>query len=266
MAKKFTYYGSKKSILTPAEIFGANYYDDWDYGDAATVSLTGALIDGVTSKGLNGAVFSSTGVNRPSLVSADINGYDVASFNGSSNYAQVAASTGMYNFLHNTNGGVVISIFKCENTAARLIGNRGGTAAPDTEPGVAVAITSASLPVSLVTNASPTGRVSVNVHTTAVNVSKYHLFVNALDNNNATAAQRNDIIFDNNSEKNNVENAAPSANNAGYNMTLGRRVRLNDQYLQGSVARVIIIDTIPTPTQLTQLNTYLTATYGTFPV
>ena len=263
MAKRFTYYGSKKSILTPAEIFGANYYDHWDYTDAATVSLTGSLIDGVASKGLNGAFLGSTGTARPSLVSADINGYDVASFNGSSNFMQVSASTAMYNFLH-FGGGYILVIYKPSSlgVTASIIGNSLG--------GVGIGfrlLTIATNSFSHFISNGAGGAAGIVALNDAVGVvaNNYALSA-AIAMPTAVAADRSEILYNNVSYKNNTDTNAAINSNSLDNLFVGKRASVNDQWFGGNIPEILIANAIPTPTQLTQLNAFYTNKYGTFPV
>jgi len=47
---------------------------------------------------------------------------------------------------------------------------------------------------------------------------------------------------------------------------MGRRAGANSLFFDGKLARIIVVDTIPTSQQLSCLQDYLTNYYGTFPI
>jgi hypothetical protein len=117
-----------------------------------------------------------------------------------------------------------------------------------------VNITNGSSPISSVTQG-------------AISLNQFHFVVNTFDAANATLLNRIVSNIDNTIDlKSNTNSGAFSVANATNNLTLGRRPTLNDLYLNGDMAEIIIAQNQPTPTQLTQIQTYLTAKYGTFPI
>lgn len=259
-----------------ATIFGANYYDDWNFNDAGSLSLTGSLINRITSSGLNGGVFSSTASYRPKLTTDAIIGKDVADFDGVGEYMIVAGSTGSYNFLHNSSGGCVIIVGKVQdvnpNAGYAILANTNG-GSPDI--GAFIFFEDRDF-IPIPKNNSLRSNVvrGVSGMLTSANLTadsaylpqQYNSLVNVFDGGNATAAERNSIIINNGSEiKNNVDTNAASASNASGVLNLGASRSLSF-FFKGQISRVIIADTIPTPTQLTKIQTRLNYDYGTFPI
>jgi len=270
MARRFTYYGGT-SILTPPEIFGANYYDDWDYGNAAQLTLTGSLIDSCLSLA-SARTMASTSTLRPTLTASQINGYSVARFDGTSDGISVATSTALYNFLHNTSGGAWFAIMKANNHTinAYLVNNTIATA----NVGILDYLSELSPADNSLVSTVSRG-VSGIVNTTSNNVSANFVYSNSVfniitsihDSGNATAANRHAWQVNSDAQiKNNVRTGAASSANATYNLTFGKASNGSTNYFSGDLARLIIVNSVPTPTQLTQLLAYFYSYYGTFPI
>jgi hypothetical protein len=249
-------------------ILGANYTFDWNPAISGSLTLTGSAVDSIASVGLSANPFVQTGAARPQLVTNQINGKPVIRFDGATSWMDVATSTALFNFLHNTQGGTVIIIFKNDlSVATRLLNNR-GTAAIETASGVQVAISSSLEVLTAIFNNQVNGRVMTTL--TSINTvinNNFQSFISIFDAVNATLNQRGTISVDAGANiNNNTDNATLSNTNAAYNMTLGRRVRSNDQYIDGDVARIIISDTKLTPTQQSEMKAYLEFEYGMFPI
>jgi hypothetical protein len=262
-----------KVILNPSQIFGANLYDWWDFTDTSTQSITSGLIDSITSKGTNAAVFSSSGTERPASI-VGINGLNVADFDGVNDFMQVATSTAMYNFLHNGSLGTVIAITKVTYTTEELGGliinntpiittNIGYGLRYDnrTSLGFVKAIYNYILRGVISTSASQ------NIENNFFD-NQYNLIIDKVKANASPVADRSVISKNFGSEiKNNVNTSAPSVANASSNMTIGRNAEATSSYIKGQIPEVIILNSHPTPTQITQLNAYYTNKYGgTFPI
>ena len=261
-------------LPTPDQIFGANLYDWWDFPDLATQSITGGLIDSITSKGTNAGVFASSGTERPASI-VGVNGLNVADFDGVNDFMQVAASTGMYNFLHNGSLGTVIMI------------NRIADAAPDNAQAFLnnneLGISSIGFGInfddrnSLSRNEVIANSITNGVNRVVTNISgnnqfptqQYNMLMSKIDADASPVADRSIINTNGGIEiKNNTQTLAPSLLNATDNMTLGVVSNGGSLYLKGQLPEIYILNGIhPTPTQLTQLNAYLTNKYGgTFPI
>lgn len=256
-----------------SSILGANYYDDWNFDNAASLSLTGSLIDSITSTGSNGGVFSASGTARPTLVSNDINGKDAAQFDGVTDVMSVSASNSMYNFLHNGDGGFVICVYKVAlanpNTAYAIISNnRAGTLfrgihlSYDDRSSLSrsnqnrVQVTNGT---ALVVSSGDTNNV--------ITPQEYNSVVNILDADNATLNQRATLISNGlNTVNDNASTGTATASDATDNLTFGRTSSSTTFYMNGSIARLIIANTIPTATQLTQIQRRLEYEYGIFPI
>lgn len=252
-------------LKTPEQIFGANYYDDWDFNDLSTISESSGLIDSITSKGSYGGVFTSSGGNRPTLTyDSDLNKY-VAEFDGVSDYMSQSSSLNKYNFLHNGDGGVVIYVFKTDGSASNqtILTNTNSSG----ERGAIQAIQSSNSIISSVYKGSAGNPAVSSITTGTVLTTDYNFVISILDADNAVAADRNEIYINNNAvEKVNTETNSPSTLNASRQIIMGRRAASNSLFFDGKLARIIIINTIPTEEQLSDLQDYLTNYYGTFPI
>jgi len=245
-------------------IFGANYYDDWNFNDSGSLVLSGSLIDSVTSSGLNGAVFSSSGALRPSLVTDAIIGKDVAQFDGVSEFMTIPSSTGMYNFLHNGSGGCIIAIHRPLSTpaSAALIVNNGGWGVAS----VGFRHQTNSLLSNNIIVRNSTSIIMLDASTELNILSEYNSNVNIFDVGQAVAADKSTVITNAVTDNNNTSTGTPSVANSTDLMHLGRSSLSPNFYYNMNLARLIIADTIPTPTQLAQIQARLIYDYGTFPI
>jgi hypothetical protein len=275
MSRRVTYFNSSfTSILTPDLIFGADLYDWWDYTDLATQSIAGGgQINTITSKGTNAGVFASSGTSRPQSI-VGVNGLNVADFDGVNDFMEVAASTGMYNFLHNGSLGTVIAITKVTYTTEELGGLIiNNTIIASTNIGYGMRYDNrASLGFAkAIFNYIVRGVIgtfaSQNIENNFFD-NQYNMIIDKVDADSSPVADRSVISKNFGSEiKNNVASALPSVDNASSNMTIGRNSGLTSGYIKGQIPEIIILNSHPTPTQLTQLNAYLTNKYGgTFPI
>jgi hypothetical protein len=268
MSRRVTYYNSSyASILNPSQIFGANYYDDWDFNEPTSLSLTGSLINSVASLTGSGRNFTSSGGARPTLTADATLGKNVAAFDGLSSFMFVPTSTALYNFLHNAQGGCLIIVFSLNSilNADRILNNR-GTAGAETAPGVQITHIVSTNKIRSTILAGTSQTVASTDSTQTIQANHYTSIVNSYNANNVSVAERLEQLMNNVKGSDNEDAASFLNANAGYNLTLGRRVRVNDLYFGGKIARLIIANATPTPTQLTQLQAYLTSYYGTFPI
>jgi len=256
-------------------IFGANYYDHWRAWDAGSLTLTGSLVDSAASLTGSGRSMDSPGSGRPTLNADSIIGKNAFQFDGVNEFMQVASSTTDYNFLHNGAGGCVIIVGYIDDVnpdnAQVFLDNHNLTTA---ETGFDIVFDDRS---SSSRNNRVINRVSKSVggQTPINNLSsdnvlltqQYNNSTHIFDADNATAADRSVIVVNGGSEiKNNTNTFTPVLTSASNNLTLGRRTTTTDFHLKGSIAEVIIIDTIPTPTQLAQVQARLEFDYSTFPI
>jgi hypothetical protein len=258
-----------------ATIFGANYLFDWNPDVSASVSVTGSAVDSIASVGLNTAAFTQTGAARPQLVTNQINGKPVIRFDGATSFMQIAASTALFNFLHNATGGTVIVVSKInlansEVNMTLLVNNGGGT------PVVGFSIlyddrssvSRQDVIINSITRGVSGAATSFNVTSNDYfDTLQFNSLINISDPANATAADRSSLILNGGAAvKNNVLTNAPSSANATDNMTLGRNSSTATAFLNGDIARIIIVDAKATPTQQAQVAARLTFEYGTFPI
>lgn len=262
------------SILTPIQIFGANLYDWWDFTDTATQSISGSSINSITSKGTNAAVFASSGTERPQSV-VGINGLPVADFDGINDNMVVAASTAMYNFIHNGSLATVIAIARVADANPdnqQVILNNDAFSSFNVGYGIAFDDrSSVTRDRAILSRCSGALASAVFVNLTSngyFQEQQYNLFINTVDADNATAANRSALSLNGGVEvKNNVLTNAPSVANATNNMTIGALSNLSASFFKGQIPEIIILNSHPTPTQITQLTTYFTYKYGgTFPI
>jgi hypothetical protein len=240
-------------------ILGANYYDDWDFNNSASLSLTGSAINSITSSGSNGAVFSASGTARPTLVSADINGKDVASFDGVTDVMSVAASTAMYNFLHYGQGAIIL-VLKVNNTGGVKIVLSNARLTSHT--GFEFYFTAAEYAGHSIYNTTATFLSALDSSDLS---SSYSSVVGKVDTQNATAYNKISDTINNSYDITNSANANGNNANATFNLYLGARPNLV-LYYSGSIARMIVINALPTATQLALIQKRLEYEYGIFPI
>jgi len=250
-----------EGALTWSGVFGANYFDHWRFWDGGSLTLTGSLIDQADSLTGSGRDLFATGIIRPTLTADATLGKNVADFDGVSEYMRVFGSTGEYNFLHDGSGGCVIVIYTSYTTPAiqsQLVANSFGNI------GFRIQHSPAGTINSVVRNAS--ANIVSNLATEITTNGEYNSSVTTFDVGNATLADRLEQVTNSVSEKNNSTSGTPTAANAANNLTIGRRSNASSFYLDGSIAEVIILDTIPTPSQLADIQTILSQDYGSFPI
>jgi hypothetical protein len=246
--------------LTPLKYFGANLYDWWDFTDTSTQSITSGLINSITSKGTNAAVFSSSGTSRPASI-VGINGLNVADFDGVNDFMEVATSTTMYNFLHNGVGTVIIV---CKNvldsTLKYILSNASGISFV----GYRLLDGVGHVFVNFVSNGSS----NILINSSGIYADAYNYLINIIDPANATLSERSNLILNQGVEnKNNVTSGVPSSSNASSNLTIGKIPNASANFFNENIAEIIILNSKSTPTQITQLNNYYTNKYGgTFPI
>lgn len=252
------------SFKTFEEIFPTKVYEDWDYNDLSSQVITTGFIDSITSSGSNAGVLQATGTERPmSVFNATTNKYE-SDFDGVNDTMSVLSSTSMYNFLHNTEGGMVVVIARVNTYGYQIfIDNANGT----TSVGLLVLYVDTNSIGAYVGGGGP--RVSYNNSpNNNFLTNQYNSIVNIFDNANTSAAERNRVIINGGVEiKNNIELGAPNAANSAFNLTVGSRSGSSTFYLKGQIQRILIIrENNPTPTQLSDLQNTLTNEYGNFPI
>lgn len=249
-------------ILTPAQIFGANYYDDWDFGEISAITETYGLISKVASKTGSGRDFISTSnLSSPQILLNQINGLGTARFDGVNDYMYIPSSTGDYKFLHDGAGGALILIsqpFRTPSVIDMIISNQFGAGGQGFR-----FQTNSSNQISHISRSTLT---TIN-NTSTSNFVNYNWFnsITIMDADNTIASERSNIIFNGSDNKNNIETALPTSNNATDDLIIGMNIFGAYPY-RGNITRVIVVDTIPTAIQLSQLQSYLQSTYGTFPI
>jgi hypothetical protein len=184
-----------------------------------------------------------------------------ASFDGLASFMQVNTSNALYNFLHNATGGTVITVFRHNaNINQSLLATSSGSS----DIGFRFQKTTANAIFSSVTNGAA-AVASQNLGN--VNINEFNFVINRYDAANATLLNRLTTNINGGVDlQGNATSGTFSSSNSTNNLILGRRPALNDQYLSGIMEEIIIINAQPTPTQLTQIQTYLTSKYGTFPI
>lgn len=253
------------SVLTPASIFGANYYDDWDAADLALTN--GDPVSSWISKGLNGATMVAGSGNEPTYNTSTYT-FPTVESNGTTDFMQVLSSVSMYNFLKNEQGFVCFIVRKKSDSNGAFLSNMN------------VLISSQRRGIYYNTAASSTGvgqtygqLIGGDNNLFMVNnrpISTYNTIdldciYMTNDCDNPINSDRGTINVNFGADvNNNTNNIQPSTNNATGNLTLFKD--LGNLYGDWYLARLIISDTIPTTQQLTDLQTYLTTTYGTFPI
>ena len=262
MSKRFTYYGGS-AILTPSQIFGANYYDHWDFTNPSQLTLSGSAIDQCDSY-TSARALTAGSSSRPTLVASQINGYSIARFTSPQRMG-VASSNNLYNFLHNSSGGAIFYILKQSvNAGANSYFNNVADSA-------SVGIYSASIgnAINAQANRGVTstfafrnyGAVGSNPY------SQFNFIVQVFDSANTTIADRGITIVNGGTPiKNNSDTLAPSSANASFNLAFGGVSGGSINRFEGDLVEAIIINAIPTSTQITQLQAYFENKFGTFPV
>jgi hypothetical protein len=244
-----------------SDVFGANYLFDWNPDVSASLSTSSGAVNSIASVGLNTAAFTQTGAARPQLVTNQINGKPVIRFDGATSFMAIASSTALFNFLHNSTGGTVIIVSKntIDSTLQYILANASG----GSDVGYRLLEGSANVYVNFVSN----GSAIIVSNSSGAFASGYNSITNIVDPANATAADRSSLILNGGAAvKNNALTGTPSGSNATSNMTLGKIPNSSASFLNGDIARIIIVDAKATPTQQAQVQARLAYEYGTFPI
>lgn len=264
-------------VLTPDTIFSTDLYDWWDFTDNTTLTLSGSRIDAIDSKASGSTrQLTSSSSNRPQIVSNQVNGLQVANFDGVSEFMEVPSSTALYNFLHDqSNGGMVIVVSRVTDAnpnAPYQILDNGGTAT--TTVGYLLQYDDrSSIPVNNVIRIRAARNVILTNTFTTISTDnifetqQFNSLINIVDPNNGIASERSKLTVNFGvEEKTNVSTDAPSNANASFDLTLAKNGIGSSLFFKGDIAEIIITTGQPTALQLTQTQTYLTNKYGTFPI
>lgn len=263
----------KRTTLTMAKVLGPNYYDHWDAGNAATMSVdVGGEVNYIDSLGLNGARLESSGINRPMRITSPILGNSVIDFEGLSEYMEVLGSTGMYNFLHDGSGGTVIIVARVDDANPDnlqvLIGNSVNTS------GIGFLTTFDdrsslsrfdSIRNFVFNGSSGNPPIFNDTGGNAFDTQQYNSLVNIIDAANVVAADRNFITINGVDYANNSENNSPTLANASGNLTVGQGITGAFNF-KGQIAEIIIANAVLSPLKISQVQTILKDKYGNFPI
>lgn len=261
-------------VSNPSQIFDANLYDWWDFTDNTTLTLSGSRIDAIDSKA-SARQLSSSGANRPQIVSNQVNGLQVANFDGVSEFMQVFSSTSLYKFLHDqSNGGMVIIVSRVTdadpNAGYSLLTTSSTSTANigfDLRYDDRLSVPRNNNIAAGISRSSPGNPTAAQDFDDIYETQKFNVIVQICNPNNATAIERlNTIVNFGADNKGNIFTNAPITSNATNNLTIGYRPLNRDFYFKGDIAEIIITTGQPTSLQLTQTQTYLTNKYGTFPI
>lgn len=253
-------FGAKTSFIkTPSQIFGANYYDDWDFNESSSLGLTGSLIDSVASLSGSGRDYVSTGGARPTLALDGTLNKNVAQFDGAATFMTIAASQSLYNFLHYGQGCSIVIYKTNVNVQGEVMSNLTGN--------------SSSIGINIGYNSSINyynyifrGVFSTYLESSIINTyNQYVSFISLNDTENSTVTEKIYNITNGVTSKNNTQNFTGANSNSSTLLTIGR-LGSGVRYLNGNISRIIVINSLPTSTQLSQLQAYLTSYYGTFPI
>jgi hypothetical protein len=259
------------------DIFGANAYDWWDVTDDATLTKSGTRIDAIASK-VTGSTRSmvASGSARPQVVTNQVNGLQVARFDGISEFMNVASSTALYNFLHNqASGGAVFVVSRITDAdpdaVMSLLGNNNDNSAnigfniryddrsANTRNNRIIQLIARGVVGNLTANNnSPDG---------FFDTQQFNALINIVDPNNGTADNRSKLSVNFGADiQNNVLTNAASTANASNNLTMGKNSVSALSFLKGDIAEIFIAQNQSTSGQLTRAENYYTYKYGTFPI
>lgn len=259
-----------------SEILGANYYAHFDFSNSSRVVEVAGLVQQIatntntTGFGTVPPFTQATGTKRPSLVTDATLNRSVAEFDGVDDWMSIASSTGLFNFLHNSNGGAVIVVFKPDTTPPaqlqRILANQNSIG---TDIGISLMYRDGySTFVENVVNycANGTGVVYANNSgNNATTNNKWSYQINNLDPSNGTAADRITITIDGTDYNNNIQTNAPSASNAANDLYMGNLPSGLVGYA-GKISEIIFADAQLTSLQVARIKSRLAYDYGTFPV
>ena len=252
-------------LLSPAQIFGANYYDDWDAADLALTN--GDPVSSWVSKGLNGATMVAGSGNEPTYNTSTYT-FPTVESNGTTDFMQVLSSVSMYNFLKNEQGFVCFIARKKSDSNGGLLSNVNLLIFSQRRGiyyGAAVSSSGVGQRYRQIIGADNNLFFVNNIPSGTYTTTDLDCIYMTNDCNNPIDADRGIININFGAdEKNNTLSIRTSTSDAVGNLTLFKD--LGSLYGDWYLARLIISDTIPTTQQLTDLQTYLTTTYGTFPI
>jgi hypothetical protein len=267
----------KKQLLramsppTFAHIFGAGYYDDFDFGDASSLTLAGSAITTCVSKVSARALTQATGINRPTIQSNQINGKSVARFDGTDDFFTMASSNSLYNFLHTTTGGFLLAIYKTTDANPNTSQGLFMTASASTDTGTIFAYddTSGSGRSDAISMAiyRGSGATALSIVNNLVVPQQFNIISAVFDGGNATIADRL-IPYANGVQgaKSNASSGVAASGNSSNNLFVGKRPSGVGFVLKGDLARLIVIAGAPTAEQVWQAHNRLNFEYGTFPI
>lgn len=271
MSRKIRYSGySFASTLTPAQILGVNYFDNWRAEDLSLSN--GDPITTWVSVGNNGATMSFQSGAEATYLTNRLNGYPSASFNGSTDWMRVIGSTAMYNFLHYS-GGHIIYVYQINTGGTyRLLNNINNNST--STPGF----------VDLLQNSSGNVRILTFGKDNTTGVGSYVFF---RDENPSTLTFNEFSVISKQHEPLATTNpprlemtlnwgsnlistssgGAPSNTNAGSDLTFGRRaIGSTNHYFDGELVEILIANNVLTSQQKTDLQTFYNNKYGTPPI
>lgn len=269
MSRKIRYSGySFASILTPAQILGANYYDHWRSQDL--VLSDGDVVLNFTSVGLQANDLSvSTGVRAPFFRTNVFNGYpSIQNPVGGNRFMFVPSSTNKYNFLHNGRSTIIAltrNISPFGLSAGVLLGNSKGSSDVGIFAGIRRDFASFPNTVDHLVTRGVAGTGSVTNRITNVwNQNEFQLIIITLDNTAVLPIDRSEIFMSTNSSlKNNSDSDSFPIGNADENLTLFARAGVLDLSYEGDLLELIIADEKADNTQINNLIAWYNNKYNT---
>ncbi len=277
MSRKVTYFNSSyaSGIPTPDIIFGSNL-NTWINLETSTITDDGAgnFINATDLTGNGNDLQGGSVGYRPSINATGLNSKRTITFDGVSEEAVISLLDEKYTFLHDGSDAFVMMLFKIipANPDAKypLINT---CLQSDTEIGYALTFDDRSSlsrderVFSIINNGSGVDRASDNrTSDNYLATQQWVAITDVIDSDNGTASDRSNLRLDNSSSvTNNVDTGTPSSSDAsnflkiGYEGSGGSRVYSNIE-----LAELIIVDGAVTPTQLTQLQTYLNDFWGSY--
>jgi hypothetical protein len=255
-----------------ADIFGSNYYDDWDFNDSDSLDLTGNNINSIASLTGSGRSFTQSGGARPTLTFDSTINKNVAFFDGVANWMQVLSSNNQYNFLHNSEGGLIIVIGRYKNPvlsrllttsnsgsgSVGVISNYDNRNSSSNFDRLLAALQQGSPVINNATFLSPNYSATNDKYN--ILIFKYNISDPTI-NNRLTGFVNNDVEY-----KSNTLDYFVTTGNSSHNLHLGRVGGFTSFYMNGSLARTLIIKGIPTIEQIQKLINRLKYEYGNFPI
>ena len=256
MSRKIRYSGySFASILTPSQIFGANYFEDWDASQITGIN-NGDPISSLTSVGLNQGVLNFPLGNEATYLTNRVNGLPSLDFDGSTTYATSDfgnAGAGAYDFLH-FGGGAVIMVVNFKQTLGTFGVVNDILSGNDSNRGY-VQLYQRILAV------DSNGRMLVFNKKSGIGIGNiisridesdfwthtlWQSYVQILDPSNATLNDRMEIFLDGGAGiKGNTDNGSQSLAGTSGTMYVGCRTNVSG-FIAAELQRLIFVDAIPT--------------------